>query len=85
MIVNYTRSKIVQFRLQSVQQTDTAFFCGDKQLEEVDKYTYICHMLNEHFDCSITVKAVAQSENRALGILIANCKVICRLPYDAFT
>jgi len=61
------------------------FFCGDKQLEIVDKYTYLGIVLNEHSDYSITAKTVAQSANRAFGLLIAKCKIMDRLPYDAFT
>ena len=42
-------------------------------------------MLNEHLDYSITAKTVAQSANRALCLLIAKCKIMGGLPYDAFT
>jgi len=61
------------------------FLCGDKQLEIVDKYTYLGLVLNEHLDFSFTAKTVAQSANRALGLLIAKCKIMGGLPYDAFT
>jgi len=42
-------------------------------------------VFNEHLDYGITVKSVAQSANRALGLLIAKCKIMRGLPYDAFT
>jgi len=61
------------------------FFCGDKQLEIVDKHTYLGIVLNEHLDFSITAKSVAQSAHRALCLLIAKCKIMGGLPYDAFT
>jgi len=46
-------------------------FCSDKQLEIVDKHINLGLVLNEHLDFSITAKSVAQSANRALGLLIA--------------
>ena len=53
MIVNSTKSNIVHFRPQSVQRTDNVFLCGEKQLEIVDKYTYLGIVLNEHLDYSV--------------------------------
>jgi len=41
-------------------------------------------VLNEHLDYSITAKTVAQNANRALGLLIAKCKIMVGLPCDAF-
>ena len=42
-------------------------------------------VLSEHLDYNIMVKSVAQSASRALGLLIAKCKTIGAVPYDAFT
>jgi len=83
MIVNSTKRKIVHFRPQSVQRTDNVFLCGEKQLDIVDKYTYLGIVLNEHSGYSFTAKTFAQSANRALGLLIAKCKIMGGLPYDA--
>jgi len=85
MIVNSTKSNIAHFRPQSAQRTDSVFLCGDKQLETVDKYTYLGRGLNEHLDYSITAKTVAQSGNIARGRLIGKCNIMGGLPYDAFT
>ena len=85
IIVNSTNSKIVHFRPQSVQRTYNVFLCGEKQLDIVDKYTYLDIVLNEHLDYCFTAKTVAQSANFALGLLIAKCKIMGGLPYDAFT
>jgi len=71
IIVNSTNSKIVHFRPQSVQRTYNVFLCGEKQLDIVDKYTYLGIVLNKHLDYSFTAKTVAQSANFALGLLIA--------------
>jgi len=79
MIVNSTKSSIVHVRPQSVSRTDAMLFCGDKKLEIVDKFTYLGIVFNEHLDYSITAKTVAQSANRALGLLIAKCKIMSYL------
>ncbi len=42
-------------------------------------------MFNEHLDKNMIAKSVAKSANRALGLLIAKCKVFGGMPHDVFT
>ena len=55
-------------------RTDFVFECGTDSLDFVSQYKYLGVMLNEHFDLSVMVKAVAKSASRALGLLIAKDK-----------
>ena len=85
MHVNSTKSNIVHFRPNSVARTTFQFMAGSSQLTSVDMYTYLGVVFHEHLDLNVTVKAVAQSASRALGLLIAKCKSIGGLSYDVFT
>jgi hypothetical protein len=85
MNINATKSNIVHFRPQSLRCTDHVFVCGNDTLCTVSKYTYLGIVISEHLDYNITAKAVAQSASRALGLLIAKCKVIGGLPYNVFS
>ena len=85
MTINNTKSNIVHFRPQSVQRANFNFICGNDSLAAVDKYTYLGIVINEFLDYSVTAKAVAQSAGRALGLLIAKCKIVGGMPYDAYT
>ena len=42
--------------------------CASSRLNIVDRYTYLGVVLHEHSDLNVTVKAVAQSASRALGL-----------------
>ena len=59
--------------------------CGFNQFFVVDRYTYLGVVLHENLDMNITVKAVAHSASRALGLLIAKCKYVGGLPYHVFS
>ncbi len=85
MHVNSTKSNIMHFRANSVMRTSFNFTCGSSPLNLVDRYTYLGVVLHEQLDFNITVKAVAQSASRALGLLIAKCKSIGGLPFDVYT
>ncbi|XP_052808975.1 uncharacterized protein LOC128237452 [Mya arenaria] len=85
MHVNSTKSNIVHFRPNSVSRTTYNFVSGSSQLTAVDRYTYLGVLFHEHLDLNVTVKSVAQSASRALGLLIAKCKIVGGLPYDVFT
>ena len=41
--------------------------------------------MTEHLDFNVTAKIVAQSASRALGLIIAKCKLAGGVPYDVFT
>ena len=61
------------------------FTCGTDTLDIVDKYTYMGIVINEYLDYNVTAKTVAQSAGRALGLLIAKCKIMGGLSYDVYT
>ena len=75
MIVVCSKSNVVHFRPQSIQRTVFNVTCGTDTLAIVDKYTYLGIVINEYLDYNVTVKTVAQSASRALGLLIAKCKI----------
>lgn len=85
MLVNNDKSNIVHFRKQSSQKTNFTFKCGNFVLKIVDKYMYLGMLMTEHLDFETTAKHVAQSASRALGLLIARCKLAGGLPYAVFT
>ena len=85
MIVNCSKSNVVHFRPQSVQRTVFNFTCGTDTLDIVDKYTYPGIVINAYLDYNVTAKTVAQSAGRALGLLIAKCKIMVGLSYDVYT
>ena len=85
MHINSSKSNIVHFRTNACPLSEFNFTCGSIQLKIVDRYTYLGVVLHEHLDYNITVKAVAQSAGRALGLLIAKCKSIGGLPFSVFT
>ena len=51
----------------------------------VDRYVYLGLLLTEHLDFEKTVKYVAQSASRALGLLISKRKLVGGLPYNVYT
>lgn len=51
----------------------------------VDKYVYLGLTVTEHIDWNVTAKSVAQSANRALGLLIAKSKLMGGMPYNVFS
>ena len=68
-----------------MSRTEFAFRCGEHSLTAVSEYTYLGLVINEFLDYGITAKAVAQSASRALGLIIAKCKIIGGVSYDVFT
>ena len=43
------------------------------------------YAIHDHLDWNVTAKVVAQSANRALGLLIAKSKSLGGMPYSVFT
>ena len=76
------KSNIVHFRPLSVPVTDVICMCGDANLSVVNKYTYLGIVLTEHLDYIVSAICVAQSASRALGLLIAKCKLARGIPYN---
>ena len=84
MTVNNTKSKIVHYRSSAVRCTKYVFSCSSSSLEIVDRYVYLGLVIYEHLDWNVTAKVVAQSANRALGLLIAKSKSLGGMPYSVF-
>jgi len=85
MSVNISKSNIVHFRRKAKARTDYQFLYGDETLSFVEQYKYLGLVLNEHFDINVTVKMVAQSASRALGLLIAKYKSMGGMPYRVYS
>ena len=68
----------------SVPVTDVILMYGDANLSIVNKYTYLGIVITEHLDYNISTQCVAQSASRALGLLIAKCKLAGGVPYNVF-
>ena len=62
MSVNFSKTKVIHFRNQSVVQ----FKCRGSNIDYTDSYKYLGLILNEYLDYSVTSKYVAQSATRAL-------------------
>ena len=75
----------MHFRPPSIGRTKYNFHCGDAALNIVEKYNHLGILLNEFLDHNITVKVVAQSASRALGLLIAKSKCLRGLPFHVFS
>lgn len=85
MTVNPLKSNIVHFRNPSIKRSEYLFKIGDINIDYASQYKYLGLLLTEHLDYSITAKTVAQSANRALGLLISKAKSFGGLPYEAFS
>ena len=58
---------------------------NDDTLSYAAQYKYLGLVLTEHLDYAVTTKIVAQSANRALGLLIAKSKAFGGLKHEPFT
>ena len=85
MSINVTKSNVVHFRTEKTTRSNCVFKCGEHIIEYSDKYKYLGLVLNEHLNLNVTAKMVAQSASRALGLVIAKCKVAGGVPYKVFT
>ena len=84
LVVNTSKSAVVHFRPPSHAATKYVFLCGDKPIYQESMYKYLGLLLTEHLDYKVTVKMVAQSAHRALGLLIAKVKRLGGVPYQCF-
>jgi hypothetical protein len=83
--INPSKSGVIHFRPASFKRTDYDFVCGDNDIVLRSEYSYLGIVLNEHLDYSYTAKCVAQSANRALGLIIAKVKSFGGVPYNVYT
>jgi hypothetical protein len=85
LTVNPDKSKVMHFRPESVARSCVSFTCGTCALTVTSSYTYLGLVFTEHLDYAVTAKHVAQAAGRALGLVIAKCKVMGGVPYNVFT
>ena len=85
MTVNNSKPKVVHNRPASIPRTKYDLSCCSSAIKTVDKYVYLGLTIHEHLDWNVTAKVVAQSANRALGLLIAKSKFLGGVPYRVFT
>ena len=83
--INASKTNIVYFRNLSVPQSNVTFSVNDDAISYASQYKYLGLVLSEHLDYSITAKVVAESTNRALGLLIAKSKAFGGLQYGPIT
>ena len=83
--LNMDKTKVVHFRSNSVDRTDTEFRYGNSTVEITDKYKYLGLWMNEFLEPMASVKALAASAGRALGALITKCKTAGGVSYHIYT
>jgi hypothetical protein len=86
MSVNVDKTKVVHFKCgPATPRSAGPFLYGETELEVVERYRYLGVVLTEHLDLSITAKCIAQSAQRALGLLIAKGRAHGGFPFDVYT
>ena len=70
LVVHTGKTKIVHYRAKSKPRSNYIFLYGEQPIEYVDKYKYLGLWLQEHLDMKPTVKVLAASASRALGVLM---------------
>ncbi len=85
LCINADKTKVVHFRIPSVQRTGFQFNCSNSVIEVTNSYKYLGMTLNEHLDKSLVAKSFAKSANRALGLLIAKHIAFGGMPHNVFT
>ena len=83
--LNAEKSKLVYFRNPSMPKTKNKFYCENKELCSSDSYMYLGLLFTDFLDFNIMAKTVAQSDSRALGLLIAKCKLAGGFAYSTLT
>ena len=83
--VNETKSNVVHFRRPSNPRANFAFSCCDKKIQLAAQYNYLGLLLTEFSDLGAMASAIANSANRALGLVIYTCKLNGGLPFKCFT
>ena len=84
LLVNPSKTKIMQFRPKGKRKCNVLFKCGTSVIGMTDKYKYLGLWFSEDLDLSFMAEQVAASAHRALGLLIAKSKTIGGLPHACF-
>jgi hypothetical protein len=82
--LNEDKTSVVVFRNNSVLLPEVHFHCGNKPVSITPNYKYLGLTLNEHLNWDLTVKTLAASAQRALGVVIAKHKRFGGMPYKAY-
>ena len=85
MTINYKKCNIVHFRTPSVKKSHVQFKCVNDIIKYSTTYAYLGLVLSEFLDYNVTAKAVAASANRALGLVIAKCKILGGVTHNVFS
>ena len=69
LVINRDKTKIVQFRPNSMGRCKVNFTCGDHTLDVTDTYKYLGLWFHEHLDMKFAINELAKSASRALSAL----------------
>ena len=83
--INASKSNIVHLPNPFVPRSSFVFKVNEEIIAYATHYKYLGLVLSKHLDYALTAKIVAESANRALGLLIAKTKDVGGLQYDVFT
>ena len=85
MSINQEKTQVIHFRPHNTPRSAHQFKCGDISLDIVSEYKYLGLYFNEFVDFHSSIKVLAKSANRALGVLLAKSKAFGGLPYRIFS
>ena len=83
--LNQDKTSVIVFRTRNTAIPQVQFTCGNLHLNIVSQYKYLGLTLNQYLDWDMTVKVLANSAHRALGVIIAKHKRFGGMPFKAFT
>ena len=83
--LNTDKSQILVFRNKNIPQPDINFTCGQSILSFTDTYKYLGLCLNYNLDWEYTVKQIAASASRALGLISAKSQRFGWMDNNSFT
>ena len=85
LLINPDKSKIVHYRPKSQPRSRYQFTCGTHELEYTKSYKYLGMWLDEHMEMKETVKVLAASASRALGVLMGKFYDAGGMSYSVYT
>ena len=83
--LNMDKTKIVHFRHNTQERSIVEFKFGDSKIDYESKYKYLGLWLEEHLNHIHTVKPLASSAGRALGVLMTKYHQAGGMSYEVFT
>jgi hypothetical protein len=83
--LNLSKTKIVHFRQRYTPLTNFNFYYGTEAITKEAKYKYLGLWFHENLDLNFTVREVAKSASRALGVIIAKFKSSGGMSYHCYT